>query len=138
MFLSLSFLFLPAPGSYSPPPEHCLLYGVPHGHATLLHFRPLHPPMEKHPFLGNALEVDYMGLNWATPEDVLEYLQQNQSARRLLRKISEDILLTGWDTTYIVHPLLNPPLRLDIYLSDDEFVDLINDRLATEQRVRAG
>jgi hypothetical protein len=79
-----------------------------------------------------------MGLNWATPEDVLEYLQQNQSARRLLRRISEDVLLTGWDTTYIVHPLLNPPIRLDIYLSDDDFVDIINDRLATEQQVRAG
>jgi hypothetical protein len=79
-----------------------------------------------------------MGLHWATPEDVLEYLQQNQSARRLLRRISEDVLLTGWETTYIVHPLLDSPLRLNTYLSDDEFIELINNRLATEQRVRAG
>ncbi|KAF9780854.1 hypothetical protein BJ322DRAFT_1112247 [Thelephora terrestris] len=92
-----------------------------------------------HPyFYEEILVVDYMGLNWATPEDILEYLQQNQSARRLLRRISEDVLLTGWDTTYIVHPLLNPPLRLNTYLSDDEFIELINNRLATEQRVRAG
>jgi hypothetical protein len=92
-----------------------------------------------HPYhYEEVLIVDYMGLNWVTPEDVLEYLHQNRSARRLLQRISEDVLLTGWDTTYIVHPLLNPPLRLESYYSDADFVELICNRLEAERRTRVG
>lgn len=81
--------------------------------------------------------INYMEMNLTRAEEVLNYLYHNARTRLLLRRVSEVVLSTGWDTTSIVHPLMHPTIRLESYHSDTEFVELIYRRSKVEIKVTA-
>ena len=70
-----------------------------------------------------------MGLNWTTPEDVLKYLSNNASARRLLREVSDMARSMDDDPMLLFHPLFDNPIRLKSTYDDAKFKEIIQRRL---------
>ena len=66
-------------------------------------------------YCDEVLIVDYMEKNWRKPEDVLTYLLNSPSMRRHLKSVSAFAKSDDSGTTFLVHPLLQPP----IYLEED-------------------
>ena len=73
-----------------------------------------------------------MGLNWTTSEDVLNYLSNNASARRLIQNISNIARSTDKDPMLIIHPLFDIPICLKSTYNDAKFKAIIQRRLDGE------
>ena len=80
-----------------------------------------------------VLIVNYMGLDWITPEDVLGYLFDNASARCLLQHVANIARSTEADPILIIHLLLNPPIHLKGNDDDIKFLETIQNWLAKER-----
>jgi hypothetical protein len=75
---------------------------------------------------------NYLGADWTSAKGVLSHLHRNASTRCLVRRVSEVVLTTRWNTTLLTHPLLNPLIHLESYYSNEEFVGIIGERLKKE------
>jgi hypothetical protein len=76
-----------------------------------------------------------MGRIWKTDVEILEYLKTNRSARTLISRQAKTYMGQGARIMYITHPLLEVPLVLGPFDTEESVLRKVTIRLGTLKKI---